>query len=232
MPPAAHVLHLIIFKCYNDISGVMQHISGLSDNILLGQHPAEGKTKRIHCHAMVVGYKYTKQHMIDLLSQRIFGGESGRGNFSVLEKTVQRPRVNYDEEILATYILKGEISRLQITNYTEEFIQRIITLWGAGRRQPPAATSNEIVDTEKLQAIVEQGDRKIMKRDGFQTLLDDYRALGRDIHTEFQIKKWICSQYLKRELPIPRLADLKRYAYSIMMIAQNKTDEQSQWDFD
>lgn len=232
MPPAAHVLHLIIFKCYNDISGVMQHISGLSDNLLLGQHPAEGKTKRIHCHAMVVGYRFTKQHMIDLLSKQIFGGESGRGNFSVLEKTVQRPRVNYDEEILATYILKGEISRLRITNYTEEFIQRIITLWGAGRRQPPAATENEIVDTEKLQAIVEQGDRKIMKRDGFQTLLDDYRALGRATHEIPQIMKWIMSQYLKRELPIPRYADRQRYAYSIMMIVQNMTEEDQQWDLE
>lgn len=229
MPP--NVLHVIVFKCYNDVSGVMERIIHKCDSLLVGQHPAEGKTKRIHCHAMVVGYKHTTQHMRDYISDEIFGGANGRGNFSVLERIKEKPRPFYDEGILGTYILKGERPRLKFTNYSEERITIFLAGWASGRRQPPAE-ANEIVDEARLQAIVEEGDRKIMKRDAFQTLLDDYRALGRVQHTQQQITKWICSQYLKRELPIPRTADRQRYAYSIMMIVQNMTEEEHQWDLD
>lgn len=60
-------------------------------------------------------------------------------------------------------------------------------------------------------------------------LLKAYRqtdlALAR---SAVNIKRWIKSYYLSREKPIPREGDLKRYAYSLYAIIQNKISEDDQ----
>lgn len=63
----------------------------------------------------------------------------------------------------------------------------------------------------------------------WERLLNSYRQIDRATErSAVNIKRWIKSYYLQREKPIPREGDLKRYAYSLYAIIQNKTTEEDQ----
>ena len=58
-------------------------------------------------------------------------------------------------------------------------------------------------------------------------LLECYRKSGH-AGSMINIKRWIKSYYLTREKPIPREGDIRRYAYSLYAIINNKTSEDDQ----
>jgi len=61
----------------------------------------------------------------------------------------------------------------------------------------------------------------------WERLLDSYRKSGHS-GSMVNIKRWIKSNYLLRQKPIPRDGDLKRYSYSLYAIINNKTSEDDQ----
>lgn len=95
--------HACVFASFNDVSGVIERWVEKSDSLLVVEHPAEGKTQRVHCHILIE----TK---------------SGEDWFRSSAKEVMGEYIKRGNYWIATRVQKGEhagklISRLETLVY-------------------------------------------------------------------------------------------------------------------
>lgn len=83
------------------------------------------------------------------------------------------------------------------------------------------------IDVANVHAAHEVTESSPTPKSEWDRLLSSYRNSGH-AGSMINIKRWIKSYYLKQERPIPREGDLRRYAYSLYAIIQNKTSEDDQ----
>lgn len=121
-------IHAIIFKPFQDISGITSFWSETCEMFAVAQHPAEGKTKRIHCHILIINpSKKRNAYNEDL--HKFFPGINGKSDFRLCIKT-QDTKEPIRLKPGLRYILKGDISRLRFSkNISKELLDEAIASW-------------------------------------------------------------------------------------------------------
>lgn len=198
-------LHVIVFKPFTDLSGIISIWETKCDEMLVVQHPAEGKTKRVHCHILMVRPKVKTDQLQKPLRNM---GLSGNGDFSFHTKVARgefkgQP-LKRDET--AKYMIKGK----NAVNFQKNFSQEEVETFRQAWVESDLDTSTQ--DVPKSRDDVE-----------WNYFLTKYEA-SKEKYTMIGIKNWIKSDCLRRRKPIPRSADLNRWSYSIYAITNNMTN--------
>lgn len=100
----SHYFHACVFSPYEDCSGIVRAWEPRCSSLLVVQHPAEGKTKRVHCHFLIETMTAGENWFRDK-AKEVMGEYIKRGNYW-----------------LATRVQKGEhagklISRFETLKY-------------------------------------------------------------------------------------------------------------------
>lgn len=122
------VWHACVFMPFTDISGLAQLWSQSCDTFALVQHPADGKTKRIHCHMLLGNCKIKPD---SLHAQRLKMGIT-TPRISWISEKVQKGEFKgkeYTVDQLLKYMLKGKHNPLVLKNISQDLVQTSVNDW-------------------------------------------------------------------------------------------------------
>lgn len=123
------VWHGCIFLPYEDISGIARLWSQKCNAFALVQHPADGKTKRVHCHMMLVNPTIEVDSFQKLMKRN--GINPGRGQHWIA-KTVMKGEYKgqkYNKKDLLKYMLKGKLRLLFEKDISPAEVEEAVSSW-------------------------------------------------------------------------------------------------------
>lgn len=153
--------HAILKHPYNDISGVAQHWASRAHTFMVAEHPAEGKTKVVHCHILIIGSP-VKKNELRKKAKEIYPALSGDSRILESYTDISGTKTTPDKSG-ATYLLKGEISRLKFSkNFSQEELDKAVS---AGYNPNKAKTSNTTAKSK-------QSERRVLYEEMMKELPD------------------------------------------------------------
>lgn len=107
------VWQVIIHQSYSDISGLPW--DRWSSKWLICEHEGDENIPRTHCHIALVDVKVGAEAIRKLITERGFGGRGQYGIHTVAKESKQP----YLLEPLAVYMIKGNLTTIKRSEYTE-----------------------------------------------------------------------------------------------------------------
>jgi len=162
-PTGFPVWQLVVRKPF-DAPGVSEFAFWLSNNTvgyLVGEHPADEQVNSTHCHILIEGLKVTTEGFRKSLIRCDISGS----DYSLMKKRkkgeLDTERGDYTRDLLAPYVLKGELSYLKSTLYNADLINTWVTKWVKHKPKGSIASGERAVvkkpktDYEKCQDILD-----------------------------------------------------------------------------
>jgi len=162
-PTGFPVWQLVVRKPF-DAPGVSEFAFWLSNNTvgyIVGEHPADEQVNSTHCHILIEGLKVTTEGFRKSLIRCDISGS----DYSLMKKRkkgeLDTERGDYTRDLLAPYVLKGELSYLKSTLYNSDLINKWVTQWV--KHKPKLSTIADVrvavkkpkTDYEKCQEILD-----------------------------------------------------------------------------
>lgn len=135
------ILQLVFHVAYELASKMCPYLDESATKYIMTQHDADEEIECTHTH-VCVDWPMT----VEALRKVIVKNElDGRGKYAILQKTQKSPRVIYDYDKLAVYVLKGDISTLRKQkSHTQEEIAAYVAAWvHHGVEDAPASTDTK-----------------------------------------------------------------------------------------
>lgn len=210
--PTVH--QLIIFSPIALLQLVLNYCSSHCESWYARQHPADGKTKRIHTHIMLKNPTVSKNSYIKELNKLGFHGSEA---FSYLTVT-QEERLPYKEEFLGPYISKGKQKDEKYPqlyhNYTEEDILTYIELYKERRK----ARDEEKVTIDDVE--VNRTEKYFL--DILKKTKDHFK--NTQMFELYTVRKFVIKLMTSKTGLLPNPAQYKRFAASIYVVMKKDTN--------
>jgi len=162
-PTRPPVWQLVVRKPF-DAPGVSEFAFWLSNNtvgFLVGEHPADEQVNSTHCHILIEGLKVTTEGFRKSLIRCDISGS----DYSLMKKRkkgeLDNERGDYSRDLLAPYVLKGELSYLKSTLYNSDLINKWVSQWVKHKPKHSIAIGERVAvkkpktDYEKCQEILD-----------------------------------------------------------------------------
>jgi len=112
--------HACIFTPYEELSGVVDVWEKKSNSLLVVEHPAEGKTQRVHCHFLIEtesGENWFRDE-----AKRVMGEYIKRGNYWIATRVMKGEHAGkvIERESTAIYMLKGKLAEKYAKNFSSQ----------------------------------------------------------------------------------------------------------------
>lgn len=120
-PTKPKVWQLIVARPIEEIKCIIDYVELNCERFLAQQHDADEEINRTHTHVSLVNFRYTKTSLENCLKKY---GIEGSNNYGILRKC-EETKKDYDERILARYILKGgkyARTTIRCRGYESDFI--------------------------------------------------------------------------------------------------------------
>lgn len=213
VPHEHRCLQVRVTRPFHDLSGVFQGWWEKCEQLLVVQHPPDGKTKRCHCHILMINpIVRNDQLQKPLRNMNLKGNTDFMFSFVIVKgKYKGEP---YKRDKTAIYMIKGKYEVQMNKGFTTEELEEFKTQW--------VGNSD---DTE----VIEPKNKDDSEWDYFLRKFEQKVPEGM---TMIGIRRWIRADCLGRRKPVPRAGDVNRWAFSIYAITQNKQTFQDQEDLE
>lgn len=207
---------LIIRKPYDDIpKEFIEWISENAGSYLFAQHDADAKTKSTHVH---LSFSNLAKCVKTLDKQRIKHELNGAA--SVLFSTMKGTKTKYDEGILNTYCLKGDVTKCKKSNYLPQALEAWAGMWVV----PKENVVDDKVKNVKKEKEYDEWD--VMKKDFFEY----YNDIRTPSITLSGVRSWTMRWYWKRDGRMPPATSYKRNAASLYVYAMELSGKEGSVD--
>ena len=147
---------LRIHHPYEDAKRIFAAFALRCDKLVVYEHPADGKTKRIHCHALLTGTNVDKKQLRNVAEGTHSVDVKGNGNMAFSED-------EWDQDMhFVTYMSKGKWDPKYYKGFSEEDITTAKSLWVERK----SASFVDKADKEYLAFAQGMFDCKAVWRDG------------------------------------------------------------------
>lgn len=123
------VWHACIFRGFADVKSLGGLWQTKCDALAIAQHPAEGRTRRVHCHFAIVA---PKDKMDTMRKQIRDAGFKGRGNYWITDIVMEGKHAGEPLRFtpLLKYITKGSSFNVKFQhNVSNEMVDYAASLW-------------------------------------------------------------------------------------------------------
>ena len=123
--PTPEVLQVVLDHPYTALekAGLVGWLKENTSNYLVGEHPPASR-KLTHCHILVEGLKVTRES----LRKAVVKCCSGKKQYAILSLT-QEERLPYDQQLLAKYIIKSQLSYVKATSFDDDYLAKRASEW-------------------------------------------------------------------------------------------------------
>lgn len=205
-------LQVRITRTYQDVSGVLMSWLDKCEQILAVEHPADGKTKRVHCHILLVEPSVNNDQLQKpLRKMNLKGNTDFMFSFVVTKGRYKGEPYKRDETV--KYFIKGRYEVKLNKGFQTEELEELKSSWK---------------DSQESDVIPPKEGREDVE---WNYLLHKYEVSGQEL-TMIGIRRWIRSDCLSRRKPVPRAGDVNRWAFSIYAITNNKKGMEHQEDLE
>lgn len=121
--------HACIFAQYAELAGVVGVWEKKCASLYVVEHPAEGKTKRIHCHFLIE--TESGENWFRESAKEVMGDFIKRGNYWIA-KRVQKGEHSgkpISRSLTLTYMLKGKLPGKFVKNFSNEEVETSRQSW-------------------------------------------------------------------------------------------------------
>lgn len=162
------VWHGCIFMPYQDLSGVMSIWAEKCDTFALVQHPADGKTKRVHCHILLGNPHVEKDSLQKVMKRR--GINPGKNDHWIVDKVIRGEfkGQKYTVPDLLKYMLKGKLRLETSKNISPAQVEEAISSWvelnlststtSTKSSKKEASTHYDVIQNIKAKALKEHSE--------------------------------------------------------------------------
>jgi len=220
------ILHACIFATYDVLKTLTELWAEKCTSLLVAEHPADGKTKRIHCHFMIE-HDLADDNPFRESGKKILKEFFKRGNYWIASRVQkgEHQGETLDKFKTMVYILKGKYTPSFTKNISHNEVEQARLAWVPTDQIDPSEDSPRYseVCTAAVQKIVEQklnAKRYVDDEDGIEL----YR---RDTVLDLCRTEAYKMLYFKRRMaPHPSLyKTVAASAFTRIMESQNKLDE-------
>lgn len=122
-------IHACVFARFQDLSGLTDVWEKKCDSLLVVEHPAEGKTKRVHCHFLIEtgsGENWFRDKGKEVLNEYF-----KRGNYWIALRVQKGDHAGklIEREYTATYMLKKTLTPSFAKNFSPEEVEALRQAW-------------------------------------------------------------------------------------------------------
>lgn len=119
--------HAIVFRPYESIKNLIEAWGALCKSIAVAEHPAEGRTKRIHCHILMIECD-VKPNSLNETKRKLYNDLEGVKNSKIMIET-QKEKLPITRQGLV-YLLKGDRARLKYEKlFSPAEIEEAVASW-------------------------------------------------------------------------------------------------------
>lgn len=150
-------LHACIFAPYADASGVIHEWATKCHAMLVVEHPADGKTKRVHSH-VVMGGTTAKDDWYREHARQIMPDFIKRGNYWIASKVADGEHKGkpIDYQLTAVYMFKGKYAAKYSKNNSPADIEQWSKSWvESSLENDKTSTSSHIIE-DKVYHLFDQ----------------------------------------------------------------------------
>jgi len=124
-----HYFHACIFLPYDDLSGVVKVWETKCNSLLVVEHQAHGKTKRIHSHFLIEtesGENWFRDE-----GKKILNEFMKRGNYWIATRVQKGEHAGklIDRNLTMVYVLKGQLREKFAKNFSKEELENSRQSW-------------------------------------------------------------------------------------------------------
>lgn len=194
------VWHVIVRKPLMELAWWVEYVKDNSKSYLINQHYGDDEDKTTHCHTMLVDCNVTIEAIRKCFKKN---GIAGSAEYAIMTKT-EKSRLEYDEDKLAIYILKGvQDNTSYIASYGCVDIHNWIQQWVEPVKGSPK----------------NDGDKK--------EKFDNYNALLKEFNSSYnfqnrpnldRIRTWVMKWHWQKFRRMPNPSAYKRDASSLYMV--------------
>lgn len=130
--------HAVVFRPFSDISGVFQKWMEKCNDFMVVEHPADGKTKRIHCHVLMVGCSVKKEQF-----RRYYHNFGFTDDHWITDKVIagEFKGEPISRQDTAKYMIKGKHLVLLSKNFSNQEVEDLRNAWVSRQiDRPPKGT--------------------------------------------------------------------------------------------
>lgn len=124
-PTNQPVLQVIMFADYETLRPMGLWLKANALQYLIGEHPADETVNRTHCHILIEGLKVTAEGLRKEIKKYV----QGAGQYCILTKTQEKPRLPYKRHELAKYIIKGDLNHYKESSFCDISIATWCSEW-------------------------------------------------------------------------------------------------------
>lgn len=124
------ILHACVFMAYNALTTLVESWSEKCSTMLVVEHPADGKTKRVHCH-FLLEHSYSDDEVFRKLGKACLGEFFKRGNYWIATRVQKGEHAGklLQQAQLMDYFLKGKYTESFVKNISEEILETSRSRW-------------------------------------------------------------------------------------------------------
>lgn len=122
-------LHACIFAKYADLSGIVGVWEKKCASLCVVEHPADGKTKRIHCHFLIENQ--ANENWFRDEAKKIMGDYIKRGNYWIASRVQKGEHAGepISRQPTLIYMLKGKFYAKFAKNFSEQEMEEARQAW-------------------------------------------------------------------------------------------------------
>ena len=155
------VLQTILKVEYSKIFVFAAWLKDNTDNYLIGEHPP-GIKNGIHCHILIEGLKVSRE----ALRKQVIKYSPGKGQNCTMANT-QEGNKPYDRNLLATYIIKGNVGYVKHSSFPEVMLIEWANKWE--QRTITKLNTQELIVKKSKPTIYEDCNEILDTLGGFKT---------------------------------------------------------------
>lgn len=206
--PTNQVWQLVVHRTMDELEFLVEYLKDNCERFIGNQHDADVEVNRTHCHFMLVNLSVSDESLRKCLKKNgIFGSD----NYGLLKKCPKK-KCDYDEHLLAVYVLKGKGTCSQ-HGYADEQVRTFADAWvdRANANENANATANE------RSARMRAKKSESLWEEIFEDFKKDFKAPSMALSDDvlLYVRKWVMRWHFKKIGRVPHGSVYKQYSASL-----------------
>lgn len=203
--PTNQVWQLVVHRPMLELDFLVRYLEDNCTKFIGNQHDADEDVNRTHCHFMLVNLNVSDESLRKCLKKNgIFGSD----NYGLLKKCFKK-KTDYNEELLAVYVLKGATECTQ-RGYDHEQLTTFANAW-VDHDEPVNTTTN----------IRSARERARKSESLWEEILEEFKkdfkapsmAVADDVLV--YVRKWVMRWFFRKTGRLPHASVYKQYSGSL-----------------